>query len=74
MQTGSNADTGQLGNRGIEGLSNFLKVKHIEMHKQGKSEALTTITATAQIPARHMGLLISNHLLFPQMSEWAMQY
>lgn len=28
MQKGSNASIGQSGNRGIEGLSDFLKVKH----------------------------------------------
>lgn len=42
-----------LGNRGTEGLTDILKVKHIEMHKQGKTEALATNTAAAQTPTRH---------------------
>lgn len=66
MQTGSNADTGQLGNRGTEGLSDFLKVKHIQMHKQRKTEELTTITATAQIPARHMDSSFPTISYFPK--------
>lgn len=74
MQTGSNTDIGQLGNRGTEGLSDFLEVKHIEMHKQEKTEALTTNTATAQITTRHMDSSFPTIFYFPKMSEWAMQY
>lgn len=53
MQTGGNAALGRSGNGGTEGLSDLFKVKHINIHEQGKTEELSTNTATAQTPTRH---------------------
>lgn len=67
MQTGNNVCIGQLGNRGTEGLTDFLKVKHIEMHKKGKTEALATNTAAAQIPTRHTDSPFQPSSIFPNV-------
>lgn len=66
MQTGINAAIGQWGNRGTEGFSDFLKVKHTEMHKQGETEALATNTATAQTPTGHMDSPFPTIFYFPR--------
>lgn len=50
MQTGRNAALGQAGNWGTEELSDLLC---IDMHKQGKTKALYTNTATPQTPTGH---------------------
>lgn len=64
MRTGSNVS---IGNRGTEGLTDFLKVKHGEMHKQGKTEALATNTAAAQTPTRHTDPHFQSSSIFPNV-------
>lgn len=66
MQTGGNAAVGQSENWGTEGLSDLLKVTHMDMHEQGKTETLSTNTATAQTPTRHKDSSFPTIFYFPK--------
>lgn len=65
MQTGSNVSIGQSGNRGTEELTDFLKVKHIQMRKQEKPE-LATNAAAAQTPTKHTDSPFPTIFYFPK--------